>query len=1073
MIFSKLLKPKWQHRSADVRQLEIKNINEPDILNELARNDEAPVVRRTAVLKVTDLSILAHITQQDSEKTVRETAEERIKQLLCCQKNDCPAFDSRLTWFNGCNQTEIIAHVAQYAPETALRIAAINKLQREGLLGDIAIKDSEIEVRLAAIEKLSQKSTLERVFKATRNNDKRISRLAREKLDEILEEEERPAKVRAECETLCAKLESLERRLTSNVQGQNSVKSLNSETAELKRLQERWQAISAHAESPCQTRFLKVQEAVIAALENFQQALEEAQERETVLAPLRAAKQELYQQMEGFLIDLKKRQRFGREEQEAFDQRLETVKNEWAEVQVIDDQKEEQNWQKRFERIHQSLQKRYKSLQESEEIASRLEGLCTEAETKLNDKVALTTEDLKQLQARWKEVPQPTKPMTLMSELTDRFEKTLATLKTRLEEQTKQRSQAVQEVKQLLTQIETALEEGELKTAIPLEKNARHLLTKLVGLSKERKKSLEKRLQDSRDKIQKWREWQGWGNKLEREKLCEYMEGLLETESDNPTELVRLTEEAQTSWKRLGASGYVPEFWERFNKACQNAYQRYREYLCEQIEALLEGEHDPEESAKTIRKAQATWKNLGSQGHSQPLWDRFNKACQKAYEPCRTHFHIKSRERERNYSEKQALCDRLEQFAQETNWEHTNWKEVYHFVREMDKTWRNIGTTDRKLKKGVQRRFQSAMQVLEIHLNEERQRNCRSRVKLLGEVDELAQRMKVFMEKHQENLKEGDTQTRERVEKKTTEAINEVKKLQEQWVVTIPGNRRIEREFWQTFRSACDEVFNYRKQQQEAIKKEIQSYLESKIDLCKQVEALASLEGQAIKTAPAQVKKLKKAWKLIQLDGNKTQAGSLRKKAKATEAVEDRFEKACQQVDRAYQFQLLAERREQLDQLKHKSAFCVELEQADTLAQEEAQADPEWLNTVKTAWAALPELNDTKIETAITQRFEQAHLALSLGKPIVNDEALNKKETLCIRLEILLGIESPPDAAQARLAYQVSRLSAAMSGAEIKQMDKESEIEEIEREWYLIAAPSDQTARLEQRFHNACQRFSN
>jgi len=1069
MIFSNLIKPKWQHRNPDVRQLEVKNLDDPAILNEVAQNDEAASVRRTAVLKLTELSLLDQIAQQDSDKAVQESAEERIKQLLCCQKNDCPTLDTRLAWINKSNHTEIIAHVAESGPEMALRMAAIDKLEREGLLGDIAINDQVIEVRLAAIEKLSQKSTLERVFKASRNNNKRVSRRAREKLDEMLEHQERPARVHTECETICAKLESLEHRLTSGIKAQGSSKSLNTETAELKRLQERWKAIAPYADSQCQTRFVKVQQAVMAALENSQQVLDEAQQRELALAPLRAAKQSLCEQMDALLIDLKKRQRLGDQDQEEFDQRLEAVKSEWAEIQPIDEPDEELNWQKRFERSHQSVQKRYQIWQDYHRIASALEALCTEAETKLNDNVVLTAEHLTKLQARWKEVSQPTKPLSLISELNSRFEKTLAALKTHLQEQTKQRTQAVQEFKKLLTDIETALEQGELKTVIPLEKTARQLFTNLVGLSKDRKKTLEKRLQDSRDKIKKWRDWQGWGNKLEREKLCQQVESLLETEHEDPNELVRLTEEAQTAWKRLGASGYVPVFWERFNQTCQNAYQRYREHLCEQIEALLEGEHELEEAAKTIRKAQATWKQMGSQGHSQALWERFNQACQTAYEPCRTHFHIKSIERERNFSEKQALCDRLVQFAEETDWENPNWKEVSHFVRDMDKTWRNIGTTDRKLKKLVQRRFQAAMQVLEIHLNDERQHNCRTRVKLLGQVDELALHLKTFMATHQDAM--GDAKAKKVVDAKITEAINLVKKLQEQWVVTIPGNRRIEREFWQTFRSACDEVFNYRKQQQDALKKEIQSYLESKIDLCKQVEALAHLEGDAIKTAPSQVKTLKQEWKKIKLDGNKSQAGPLRKKAKATEAVADRFEKACRLVDRAYQARLVAERREQLDRLKQKSDFCVELEQADTLARQEAQDDPEWLNVVKAAWEQLPKLDDADLETAIEQRFQKAYRAIEMGESSLSEEALNNKETLCIRIEILLGIDSPPEGAQARLAYQVSRLSAAMGGEERKIVDKQTEVEEIERNWYLIAAPSDQTARLEKRFRQVCEMF--
>jgi len=148
--------------------------------------------------------------------------------------------------------------------------------------------------------------------------------------------------------------------------------------------------------------------------------------------------------------------------------------------------------------------------------------------------------------------------------------------------------------------------------------------------------------------------------------------------------------------------------------------------------------NQPENVARQIRQAQSTWKNLGSNGHSQALWERFNNACQLAYEPCRTHFNIKSQARDRNFFEKQSLCDRLEQFTNETNWADANWKEVYRFVRDTEKSWQNIGPTDRKHKKVVQRRFQAAMQVIETYLKDERNRNCQQRLRILFQVEEIA-----------------------------------------------------------------------------------------------------------------------------------------------------------------------------------------------------------------------------------------------------------------------------------------------------------------------------------------------
>ncbi|NJO14650.1 MAG: DUF349 domain-containing protein [Thioploca sp.] len=403
-----------------------------------------------------------------------------------------------------------------------------------------------------------------------------------------------------------------------------------------------------------------------------------------------------------------------------------------------------------------------------------------------------------------------------------------------------------------------------------------------------------------------------------------------------------------------------------------------------------------------------------------------------------------------------------------------DWKKIYHQVREIEQTWRSIGTTDRKVKKTIQRRFQSAMQIIQLHLDAEQQRNCRYRLHLVGQVEQIILQLQEAIAVQSSRDGSSDNEIKKSSEAKINEAIEQVKKIQEQWYVTVPGNRRVEREFWKVFRDSCDTVFDYRKQQQETFKQELQTYLDSKIQLCEQVEALSHLTGAAIKSAPMQLKKLKESWKKLRLDWDKANNNSTlwRKKIKAIEVIEERFDKACQQVDKRYHAQLANERREQLDKLKFKSAFCIELEQAETWVRLQAQQEPQTLATIQSAWAQLPKLDDPHWEATIEQRFQQACHAIVTGEQSVNTTLLSQKETLCIRMEIVAGIESPPGAAPARMAYQVARLSEAMSGGERKIVDKLVEAEEIEQVWYLSGAvPAEQTANLEQRFNRAWRAF--
>jgi len=1084
MIFETLIKPKWQHHNPKIRQLAIETLDEPEILSEMAQNDEEASVRQAALEKIHDFELLKKIVHAEQNQVVKETASLRLKRLLCGLEENAPELATRLKMLEQITDTQLLTEIAQQGAEVELRFAAIHKINPdETLLANIATHDANSEIRLFAVEKINEETLLKQVFKEVRNRDKRVSRRAREKLDQLIEQQERPKRIRQECQELCTRIEALQRRLTDehspfNLNNVTDKIKKPSEHLELKRLQERWQTIAAETEPEFQTRFTKAQQAIYLVFNNYQQAFELAQQRESSLAPLRAEKQTLCEQIEALLTELKNRQRL--ENEEEFNQRLNTIIADWGQLPSLDEH-EENSWQVRFEHLRQTIYQQQQDLQEKHQKVSELETICTTGENWVANNSVLKADDLVNLQSRWQANFPTDSSLELFNQLNKRFNNLQQSLEQRLQEQKELREKAAKEIKKLLEQLETILEKGELKTAIPLEKETNQWFQELNQCSPSRHKALEKRFQACVAKIAQLRGWQQWGNKLEREKLCTQIEELETTDFDNPDELLQLAEELQTAWKRLGPIGYSPELRERFYQASNRIYQNYREILSIQMENLWEQQIHPEEAARKIRQAQDTWKTLGSQGHNQELWERFNQACQNAYEPCKTYFNIQSQERERNFYEKQAICEKLEAYAVNTDWKNINekevqafWKKVYNFVWEQEKAWRNIGATDRKLRKGIQRRFQAAMQVLETYMNDERQNNCHNRLKLIGEVEQIAEKLQTFITQQTSQSPESQEtapgERKSQIETAINQAIEQVKKIQEQWQVTIPNSRQVEREFWKTFRSACDVVFDYRKQQQEALKKQFQNYLESKTSLCGQVEALAQLEGESIKTAPAQVKKLQEEWKKIKLETHQI-GNNLRKKAKDTEAVEDRFKKACELVTQCYQEQLAFEYRHQMALLKLKALFCVELEQTNSLAQIECQENSQHLELIQPAWELLPELEDKQLDAGITQRFQQASTALSTGKFTPNAKTITEKETLCIRLEILTGIESPPEASQARLAYQVNRLSNAMRGVEKKHLDKQKEAQEIERLWYLTPAPGEQAQSLEQRFQRAWQAF--
>ena len=161
----------------------------------------------------------------------------------------------------------------------------------------------------------------------------------------------------------------------------------------------------------------------------------------------------------------------------------------------------------------------------------------------------------------------------------------------------------------------------------------------------------------------------------------------------------------------------------------------------------------------------------------------------------------------------------------------------------------------------------------------------------------------------------------------------------------------------------------------------------------------------------------------------------------------------------------------QLGIMRSKATLCHE---AESLAQPAATTtDPQVSVKLRERWQALPALSDAKVEADLHRRFEQACAAQASADPargaaIENQAAnLRDRESLCLRLEILYGVDSPPQYAAARMAHQVERLSNALKKRSGASSDS---AEALLRAWCLLGpAPSEHAKALEARFQSAWQ----
>jgi DNA repair protein SbcC/Rad50 len=919
MFLSKLFKPKWQHKNPDIRKQALlgltgQSAEDRAVWLHVAKHDHEPELRKLAIKHLIDPQLLGEIALTDTDHAVKDQAKQRLQRILAGQLDHPLTLEERLRLLADSNDTEVLEYIASYGRDVELRLAAVERITREALLGDIAIQDPEPRVRHIAIERVTQASTLERVFKQTRTKDKRVSRIAKERLTALEESAHRPVRIREEAESICTHIEDL-------AQSQNWDRA----ELQLERLQTQWTLIAQEVPQPLTARYN-------AALQGFHDAKHHAKEETTQrehtrLTQLRQLKDDICRSLEGLQQDLQQRHTLNEADEAAISGILRTAQNGWRNTAEIPHVEEETRFQQRFEATWQQIEQQRIRLRSAERTATELHALKQQASALADAKpTAHTSKRLQELEQHLNELDQ-----TAEGEANETRELIHA-----LKSKSEQALHALEKTQKTLTQyakeLETALENGKIAAAQHPLRKARRLLKQIPNDAMPRFESARKRILHAEAKFNELRDWQGWANKPEKERLCEEMEALVGAEQD-PREIAQAIREAHDAWKRLGPS-------------------------------------DP--------------------AVAEQLWERFRSAADKAYEPCAAFFAAQAAERARNLEARQAWCAEMEHYFGAIDWNQVNWKDVFKFEAHAQKHWREFGPVDRKAYGAIQERYVAALTALQTVTRAERDRNQAQKQALVTEIQTLA----------------SATDLRA--------AIQQAKLAQQHWKTIGAGHRKTDQTLWQEFRAACDALFSRVRENIETEQKDRQENAAKKMALCETVENLAQLSPEAIGQAVNQVKQAESTWREI----------GMVPKEQAKELA-DRFRNATQHFFTQLKKARGEKERRALAEVMRKASLCATWEQqlldgqltADSLA-----SDTQWPSDIvlPSPIANALEQRRQRLNTALTDAAALTALRQQLAE---HNQAL---PTECLRLEILADIPSPPEYAEARMAYQVSRLSTEM-----------------------------------------------
>ncbi|OUS24061.1 hypothetical protein A9Q99_26320 [Gammaproteobacteria bacterium 45_16_T64] len=458
-----------------------------------------------------------------------------------------------------------------------------------------------------------------------------------------------------------------------------------------------------------------------------------------------------------------------------------------------------------------------------------------------------------------------------------------------------------------------------------------------------------------------------------------------------------------------------------------------KEQLCESMEALVGSDMDPQALANRVKRLQSEWKVLGASPDGQAVWERFRKAADDAYEPCKEYFDNLSSVRSGNLASRKNVVEQIQGYLASLDWDGADWRAVNEVYEVAKQEWRRYSPVDRKDGKSVQDQFNGLLAQLRERLDQEFSRNEAKRKQLIETAEALV---------IQEDLRD---------------AIDKAKGLQQQWKSVGLVSRREDTKLWRKFRGVCDQIFARREQEKQAASDERDKNLTDALYLCEQMEQLSESDMMDLDSCRADFDKLQK--KLSDISAlPKEQASDIKKRfSAASDACLSVFAGA-----EKLKFQ------DQVAELWRKVALCDELEasvMSATQAESNLGDDVEWGS----------ELELPKGTEGIEQRYQQLISIAESGEPVA--DALLESNTeilkeLTVLLEIEAGVDTPEEERPYRMELQVSRLSGGLSQRKNHSENQDALVTKYQRDWCVVGpVAADVRVQYTARFKAALKAF--
>jgi hypothetical protein len=351
--------------------------------------------------------------------------------------------------------------------------------------------------------------------------------------------------------------------------------------------------------------------------------------------------------------------------------------------------------------------------------------------------------------------------------------------------------------------------------------------------------NLEKLLSNYRDARHQERvqsEAQRQHNLQRKKELLSRLRELVESaETQNSTDELK---KLQAEWKHTGPvpAGEAQELWDSYHALLDIFYNNRSMFfemkeldrkrnldakllLIDRAEAL-EKEESINRALEELRHLHEEWKNIGPVPNDQRdlIWERFIQASEKVHTRRKAYQEQRKMHEMQNLEKKRNLLDRLQAF-QGFNTDRINeWRDKTDEIQKLKEEWDAAGLVPKENAEEVNKNFWGNYKAFFQHKNQF--------FKGLDEQKTQNLRLKTELCEQAENLKDStDWNT-------TKEKLIQ---LQKKWKTIGRVPDKYSDKIWQRFRSACNEFFDRKQQQEQHRSAEVEKLSSEKMSLCERI----------------------------------------------------------------------------------------------------------------------------------------------------------------------------------------------------------------------------------------------